>query len=119
MLWQSGALELGHVQALLISSLVYIDLGDSADAWTFVSRAAEILLHANSDRFSELARLPHVFRGCQLLDCILANGLHLRPHPWHEALADAAKVNEYGMEEWASSDGISHRKAYRRARCWR
>lgn len=100
-------LELGHVQGLLISSLVYLDLGRTADAWIAVSVAAEILLlGANSDTFKERKRLQHVVRGCQVLDCILATRLHLRPHSWHRVVASMAKVNEDGMEEWASSDGI-------------
>ncbi|KAF2159963.1 hypothetical protein M409DRAFT_29573 [Zasmidium cellare ATCC 36951] len=103
---QYQAVELGHVQALLILSLAYVDMGRPEEAWVIVGRAAQALQLAGERLQKDKDKFTHVFRGYQMLDCILATKLRLMPYLWHGPLSNMGKVEEDGMEEWASVDGI-------------
>lgn len=105
---EEGALELGHVQALLILALANMGMGHFGRAWSLVGQAVRVALDLELDRTSDYvlnaskskSRAKHVFLGCFALDTIIAARLERRPHLRSEDVEKIGFVEEDGLEEW-------------------
>lgn len=98
--------ELGHVQALLLLSLINIGLEDWTTAWLLsdqaVHMAVDLHLGTLSDipwsggsRYSKAA-----FLGCFILDSLLSFRLQRPPNMDSTELAHTGLLDENGPEEW-------------------
>ncbi|KAF9889712.1 hypothetical protein FE257_007018 [Aspergillus nanangensis] len=103
---EDGPYELGHVQALLILSLVKIGQQDWPAAWMLVGRAIRIYqcLGLNSTLASNdmqpSGRSKHVFLGCFVLETLVALRTGQVPCLRKEDLSRVGPINEDGLEEW-------------------
>lgn len=108
---EDGAHEIGHVQALLILSLVKLGQQDWEAVWILVGQSVRIsqLLrlddpsagqpkHGGHGRLHE--RTNHVFLGCFVLETLVAMQTQQSPSLRKEDLTKTGPVNEDGLEEW-------------------
>ena len=108
---EDGAYEIGHVQALLILSLVKLGQQDWEAVWILVGQSVRIsqLLrlddpsagqpkHGGHGRLHE--RTNHVFLGCFVLETLVAMQTQQSPSLRKEYLTKTGPVNEDGLEEW-------------------
>lgn len=99
--FEEGKHEIGHVQALLILSLVKLGQQEWTAAWMLVGQAVRIARclgfnHPSSDA----GRSKHVFLGCFVLETLVAMQMHQMPSLQKEDLSEIGPVNEDGLEEW-------------------
>ncbi|RAL10434.1 putative C6 transcription factor QutA [Aspergillus homomorphus CBS 101889] len=106
-----GTHELGHVQALMILSLVKIGQQDWKAAWLLVGQAVRVAqslglsqpstgqLKANEDGKSA-GRSKHIFLGCFILETLVAMQTGQVPSLRKDDLLKIGPVNEDGLEEW-------------------
>ncbi|EAW07687.1 putative C6 transcription factor QutA [Aspergillus clavatus NRRL 1] len=127
---ENGIHEIGHVQALLILSLVNLGQQKWTAAWLLVGQAIRIARCLGLDSTNQTdgvkdgkssARSKHVFLGCFVLETLIATKTGQAPSLRKEDLAEIAPVNEDGLEEWhpwedqtglrppGSARGSSHR----------
>lgn len=123
---EDGIHEIGHVQALLILSLVKLGQQKWSAAWLLVGQAVRIArwLGLGSPAMPDekgSARSKHVFLGCFVLETLVAIKTGQAPSLRKEDLAKTGPINEDGLEEWhpwedqtglrppESSRGPSHR----------
>ncbi|EEP76577.1 predicted protein [Uncinocarpus reesii 1704] len=98
--------ETGHVQALLLLTLVNIGLGDWTAAWLLSNQATSLVLHLGIGRQADHRQHPvshqtkAVFLGCFVVDTLLAVRLGRCPHMRPEDLAPVGPLEEDGLEEW-------------------
>ncbi|KAJ5875850.1 uncharacterized protein N7529_001434 [Penicillium soppii] len=95
---QSSNLELGHIQAALVFTLLQIKLGDLLYAWRLAGQASRML--ASLPAAAKKNRYHHTFHGCIFLDNLLSSLLNKAPCM---SLAEQRKeemINEDNMEEW-------------------
>lgn len=105
---ENGALEIGHVQALLILSLIKLGQQDWAAAWILVGQAvrnAQILGLNNPPSTAvednkAAGRSKHVFLGCFLLETLVAAQTGQAPSLRKSDLTKVGLINEDGLEEW-------------------
>ncbi|KAF7184524.1 hypothetical protein CNMCM7691_005646 [Aspergillus felis] len=126
---EDGIHEIGHVQALLILSLVKLGQQEWNAAWMLVGQAVRIarwlglgspLTGMAGDKEGS-ARSKHVFLGCFVLETLIAIKTGQEPSLRKEDLVKTGPINEDGLEEWHpwedqtglrapdSSRGPSHR----------
>jgi hypothetical protein len=123
---EDGIHEIGHVQALLILSLVQLGQQKWNAAWILVGQAVRIArwLGLGSPAMPDekgSARSKHVFLGCFVLETLVAIKTGQAPSLRKEDLSKTGPINEDGLEEWhpwedqtglrpaESSRGFSHR----------
>ncbi|KAF7126228.1 hypothetical protein CNMCM5793_002723 [Aspergillus hiratsukae] len=123
---EDGIHEIGHVQALLILSLVQFGQQKWNAAWILVGQAVRIArwLGLGSPAMPDekgSARSKHVFLGCFVLETLVATKTGQAPSLRKEDFAKTGPINEDGLEEWhpwedqtglrppESSRGPSHR----------
>ncbi|KAL4915439.1 fungal-specific transcription factor domain-containing protein [Aspergillus aurantiobrunneus] len=100
--------ELGHVQALLLLTLVKIGLDEWAAAWMLSGQAIRMAismdLGASSDarRSEEFRQGKAVFLGCFVIDSLLSFRLSRRPSLHSQDLVTVGLFEEDGLEEWNS-----------------
>jgi hypothetical protein len=126
---EKGIHEIGHVQALLILSLVKLGQQEWKAAWILVGQAVGIARWlglgspptgmAGNEKGS--ARSKHVFLGCFVLETLISSKTGQAPSLRKEDLVKTGPINEDGLEEWhpwedqtglrppESSRGPSHR----------
>ncbi|RAK97104.1 putative C6 transcription factor QutA [Aspergillus ibericus CBS 121593] len=100
--------ELGHVQALLILSLVKLGQQDWSAAWVLVGQAVRIAqmlgLHqptvAKGNEGKSSPRSKHVFLGCFILETLVAMQTGQVPSLRKADLVKIGPINEDGLEEW-------------------
>ncbi|KAI1917112.1 hypothetical protein LOZ61_000629 [Ophidiomyces ophidiicola] len=99
--------ETGHIQALLLLTLVNIGLGDWAAAWLLSSQATTLVLHlgigiqdSNRQTCQDGKQGNAVFLGCFLVDTMLAARLGRCPQMRPEDLTPVGLLEEDGLEEW-------------------
>lgn len=105
---ENGAFEIGHVQALLILSLIKLGQQDWAAAWVLVGQAvrtAQILGLDNPpstviEDNKAAGRSKHVFLGCFLLETLIAAQTGQVPSLRKSDLTKVGLINEDGLEEW-------------------
>lgn len=100
--------ELGHIQALLLLSLVNIGLEDWTAAWLLSGQAVRMTIamglgsFADPRRSDELRQGKAVFLGCFVLDSLLSFRLSRCPAMSSNDLATVGLLEEDGLEEWNS-----------------
>lgn len=108
---EDGVHEIGHVQALLILSLVKFGQQDWDAAWMLVGQSVRVsqLLRLdgpsagqpkNGENGRPHGRTKHVFLGCFVLETLVAMQTQQLPSLRKEDLTKTAPVNEDGLEEW-------------------
>ena len=104
---EDGAHEIGHVQALLILSLVKLGQQDWVAAWMLIGQAVRIsqLLRLDDPSEFEAANRPHgrtnhVLSGCFVLETLVAMQTQQLPSLRKENMTKTGPVNEDGLEEW-------------------
>jgi hypothetical protein len=105
-----GPYELGHVQALLILSLIKFGQQQWTSAWMLVGHAVRIAQTLGLDRPSftapsrspdkQLGRAKHVYLGCFVLETLIAEHTSQCPSLRKDDLARVGAINEDGLEEW-------------------
>ncbi|KAJ5160673.1 transcriptional regulator family: Fungal Specific TF [Penicillium canariense] len=114
--------ELGHIQALLLLSLVNMGLEDWTAAWLLSGQAVRMAIamglgaFADTRRSDELRQGKAVFLGCFVIDSLLSFRLSRCPAMSSNDLSNVGLLEEDGLEEWNSwvdvlpPMGVSHGK---------
>jgi hypothetical protein len=84
---ENSGYDIGHVQALLVFSLIKITTGHFRDAWLFINQAINISIDIgisisrtpNKSSTISVSRGKHVFLGCFCLDTLIATCLGRDP----------------------------------------
>ncbi|KAJ5152097.1 hypothetical protein N7492_010392 [Penicillium capsulatum] len=109
---ENGPYEVGHVQALLILSLIKFGQQEWTTAWMLVGHGVRIAQTLGLDQPSFLpssrspeqskqwGRAKHVFLGCFLLETLIAEQASQCPSLRKDDLARVGSINEDGLEEW-------------------
>ncbi|KAL4886487.1 fungal-specific transcription factor domain-containing protein [Aspergillus karnatakaensis] len=108
---ENGAQELGHVQSLLILSLIKLGQQDWAAAWILVGHAVRIAQSlglsnpsatptSSTEELKAAGRSKHVFLGCFLLETLIAAQIGQMPSLRRGDLTKVGLINEDGLEEW-------------------
>lgn len=115
--------EIGHIQALLLLTLVNMGLEDWTAAWLLSGQAVRMAIAMGLDtvtdtrRSDELRQGKAVFLGCFVLDSMLSFRLMRCPAMSSNDLATVGLLEEDGLEEWNSwadvlpPSGASHGKS--------
>lgn len=96
---QSSNLELAHVQAVLILSLLQLKLGDVVHAWKLAGWACRMLTSLPSA--AKQGRYHHTFHGCIFLDNVTSALMKRAPSMSLMEQQEEGSINEDNMEEWA------------------
>ncbi|KAJ6004045.1 hypothetical protein N7522_005690 [Penicillium canescens] len=100
--------ELGHIQALLLLSLVNMGLEDWTAAWLLSGHAVRMALamglgtSTDSRRSDELRQGKVVYLGCFVIDSLLSFRLSRSPAMPPGDLSSVGLLEEDGLEEWNS-----------------
>lgn len=98
--------EVGHIQALLLLTLVNVGMEDWTAAWLLsgqaVRMAVAMQLGTSSTRSDELKLGKAVFLGCFVVDSILSVRLSRCPCMRPEDVTMVGLLEEDGLEEWNS-----------------
>jgi hypothetical protein len=100
--------ELGHIQALLLLTLVNSGLEDWTAAWLLSGQAVRMAVamglgsYVDSRRSDELRQGKVVFLGCFVIDSMLSFRLSRSPAMPPNDLAAVGLLEEDGLEEWNS-----------------
>ncbi|KAJ5742839.1 hypothetical protein N7533_009941 [Penicillium manginii] len=109
---ETGPFEVGHVQALLILSLIKFGQQEWTSAWMLVGHAVRTAqtvgldqpsFHAPSkttEQGKQLGRAKHVFLGCFVLETLIAEQTSQCPSLRKGDLARVGSLDEDGLEEW-------------------
>lgn len=108
---ENGLFSIGHVQALLLLSLINCGAGAWSTAWILTGKAVRIAYEiglceptrmndpqASVDSFG---RRTHVFFGCFILDTLISARLERPSHLRTNAIANIGLLLEDGIEEWS------------------
>jgi hypothetical protein len=96
---ESGQFSLAHVRALL--NLAIFNMTDRiAAAWLLVGCASRIAQALDQQTMGGESRRKHTFRGCFVLESLLAIHFGSRPYFTVDDLHRFAEVDENGLEEW-------------------
>ncbi|KAL4969883.1 uncharacterized protein BDV14DRAFT_209038 [Aspergillus stella-maris] len=97
LLRRPGALDLGHIQALIILGLLYLQVGSIELAWILMGQAARrlVLLPASS----KSGRFRNVFNGCMLLDNVASSILGRAPTLSPAEQSQIGPVDEDDIED--------------------
>lgn len=108
-----GPYEVGHVQALLILSLIKFGQQEWTAAWMLVGHAVRVALTLGLDQPSfsttssrlpeqdkQMGRAKHVFLGCFVLETLIAEQTSQCPSLRKDDLSRVGSINEDGLEEW-------------------
>ncbi|KAL2809861.1 fungal-specific transcription factor domain-containing protein [Aspergillus granulosus] len=100
--------EIGHVQALLLLTLVNIGLEDWTAAWMLSGQAVRMVISmdicalSDARRSDEMRQAKAVFLGCFVVDSLLSFRLSRRPSMHPRDLMAVGLLEEDGLEEWNS-----------------
>ncbi|CEN62832.1 Putative Quinic acid utilization activator [Aspergillus calidoustus] len=108
---ENGAHEIGHVQALLVLSLIKLGQQDWPAAWVLVGHAVRIAQSLGLNNLPDPSTNPaeggkiagrskHVFLGCFVLETLVAAQVGQVPSLRKSDLTKIGPVNEDGLEEW-------------------
>ncbi|KAH1287531.1 hypothetical protein KXX33_000424 [Aspergillus fumigatus] len=105
---ETARYELGHVQALLLLTLVNIGLEDWTAAWLLSGQAVRMAISMNLGTLAgmshsdELRQGKAVFLGCFVVDSLLSFRIARRPCMHPRDLTGVGLLEEDGLEEWNS-----------------
>ncbi|PLB48563.1 C6 transcription factor [Aspergillus steynii IBT 23096] len=105
---ETAQYEIGHVQALLLLTMVNIGLEDWTAAWLLSGQAARMAISmglgalADVRRSDDLRQGKAVFLGCFVIDSLLSFRISRRPCMHTRDLASVGLLEEDGLEEWNS-----------------
>lgn len=113
--------ELGHIQALLLLTLVNMGLEDWTAAWLLSGQAVRMAVamglgtYTDTRRSDEFRQGKAVFLGCFVVDSLLSFRLRRCPAMSANDLATVGLLEEDGLEEWNSwtdvlPTGVTHGK---------
>ncbi|KAL3456679.1 hypothetical protein BJX64DRAFT_37757 [Aspergillus heterothallicus] len=100
--------ELGHVQALLLLTMVNIGLEDWTAAWMLSGQAVRMIISmdvctlTDARSSDEMRQGKAVFLGCFVVDSLLSFRLSRRPSMHPRDLMVVGLLEEDGLEEWNS-----------------
>ena len=100
--------EIGHVQALLLLTLVNVGLGEWNAAWLLIGQAVRMAIAldlgvlADIRRSEDMRQGKAVFLGCFVIDSLLSFRLSRRPCMHSQDLSTVGLLEEDGLEEWNS-----------------
>ncbi|KAE8145780.1 fungal-specific transcription factor domain-containing protein [Aspergillus avenaceus] len=107
---EEGIHDIGHVQALLILSLVKLGQQDWTAAWMLVGQAVRISqclklglppdAQSGGEEAKASGRTKHVFLGCFVLETLVAKQMDQTPSLRKGDLMKVGPINEDGLEEW-------------------
>lgn len=110
---ETGPYEVGHVQALLILSLIKFGQQEWTSAWMLVGHSVRIAQTLGLDQSiapsksqdqgrqaQQAPRAKHVFLGCFVLETLIAEQTSQCPSLRRDDLARVGTINEDGLEEW-------------------
>ena len=108
---EDGFHEIGHVQALIILSLVKIGQQKWTAAWMLMGQAVRTsqylglnqpptMQSKEAEDGKPCGRSKHVFLGCFVLETLIASQIHQLPSLRKEDLTKIGPINEDGLEEW-------------------
>jgi hypothetical protein len=108
-------LDIGHVQALLVLSLIKLAMGQVRTSWLLVGQAVNIAIDIginntpSSMTGSFIGRPKHVFLGCFYLDTLFAACLRRLPRLRKEDALSVGLLAQNGLEEWGHLDLVGHK----------
>lgn len=94
----SNVHDLGHVQALLVLSLLYIGQGELGRVWILVAHATRMLVMLHTS--TRTHRYKHTFHACIILDNLVSTLLDRTPCLSLHEQTEQGPVGENGLEEW-------------------
>ncbi|KAL4867853.1 hypothetical protein BDV12DRAFT_111353 [Aspergillus spectabilis] len=100
--------ELGHVQALLLLTLVNVGLEDWTAAWMLSGQAVRMIISmdisatTDSRKSDDSRQAKAVYLGCFVVDSLLSFRLSRRPSMHSRDLVVIGLLEEDGLEEWNS-----------------
>lgn len=98
---EEGLFELGHVQALLILTLLNMGLGHWSRAWLLVGQAARVAINLGLDKGRGIeSKNVRVFLCCFTLDTLVALHLDRKPQLRVSDLKSVGAIEEDGSDEW-------------------
>jgi len=99
---EDGVFELGHVQALLLLTLLNMGQSRWKQAWLLIGQAVRVAidLRLGDEADDGKSRNRHVYFGCFILDTLVAARLQRMAHlRMHDALQHGL-LQEDGLDEW-------------------
>ncbi|OJJ67263.1 hypothetical protein ASPBRDRAFT_59246 [Aspergillus brasiliensis CBS 101740] len=91
-------LQLGHLQSLLIITLLYLGVGHLRLAWVLAGEATRMLEMLPES--ARCARYLHIRHGCILIDNLTSAILEKAPCTSLDDLRQCARVSEDDVDEW-------------------
>ena len=106
---EDAKFQIGHVQALLLLSLLKVRLGQLSPAWLLVGQAVNMTIvmglrgSSKEQSFHSNGRFKHILLGCFCIDTAISAGLGRRPRVIERDILAAGLLEEHGLEEWGHS----------------
>ncbi|OBT68295.1 hypothetical protein VE03_02232 [Pseudogymnoascus sp. 23342-1-I1] len=98
---EEGDFELGHVQALLILTLLNMGQGRWSGAWILIGKAVRIAIELGFNHATDKKCLnSHVLLGCFVLDTLVALHLDRTPQLRVSDIRQIGTIGEDGLDEW-------------------
>jgi hypothetical protein len=106
---EHGVFDIGHVQALLLLSLINMGNGEWQEAWLTLGQASRIALLLGLAKPDGLhkrqydygwSRRKQIVLGCFVLETIVSTRLHLTPQLNSSNIIHVEKMEENGSDEW-------------------
>ncbi|KFY11840.1 hypothetical protein V492_04240 [Pseudogymnoascus sp. VKM F-4246] len=100
---EDGVFELGHIQSLLILTLLNMGKNRWKQAWSLIGQAVRIALELGLEKCPDDAksRNRHVFFGCFVLETLVAARLNRSPHLRAQDALNCGLLLEDGSDEWS------------------
>lgn len=100
---EDGEFELGHVQALIVLSLLNMGQNRWKQAWLLIGQAVRIAidLQLGDQTDDGKSRERHVYFGCFVLDTFIAARMERLPHIRNQEALQEGLLQEEGLDEWS------------------
>ncbi|KFY00916.1 hypothetical protein V490_01153 [Pseudogymnoascus sp. VKM F-3557] len=100
---EDGVFELGHIQSLLILTLLNMGKNRWKQAWSLIGQAVRMALELGLEKHADDAksRNKHVFFGCFVLETLVAARLNRSPHLRAQDALNCGLLLEDGSDEWS------------------
>ncbi|OBT93382.2 hypothetical protein VE01_08792 [Pseudogymnoascus verrucosus] len=100
---EDGVFELGHIQSLLILTLLNMGMNRWKQAWSLIGQAVRMALELRLEKCPDDAksRNRHTFFGCFVLETLVAARLNRSPHLRAQDALNCGLLLEDGSDEWS------------------